>query len=322
MDVNEELDEQTADRLLAGELGPDEVAPGYRQVASLLSATRAEPSTAELAHQADTVQAMAAARRGGGEGSNPSPASWATRLARRRNVRLGAVAAATALSLTTGLAAAGVLPGPLQSVASDVLPFVGDSGSDSDGQGAAERPPGPPDPGPGAGPGADPAQGGGAVSGSPAPPPKVEGPGSPAASKTPPGQAKQAAKAVLRADATTSGGHLVVSFQETGAGSDAVTVTARADATATYGCVNPNGKNDRTRKEASVAGVSQAQSRFSAGNGDARGALTLTPPAPTGVSCPSGESPQLLRVLYSGIVVLDTTTGASTTINRTFPATP
>jgi len=321
MEVNEELDERAADRLLAGELAPDEVAAGYRQVATLLSAARAEPAAAELSRQADTVRAMAAARRGGGEDIGASAANWPMRLARRRSMRLGVLAAATTLSFT-GLAAAGLLPGPLQSIATRVVPSLGDSPPDSEGQGAPggsqEDPSNEPGPGPGS------AEGGEAVPTSPSRPAEARESGPQQAPQASPGQAKQAAKAILRAEATASGGRLVVSFQETGVGADAVTVTARADATATYGCVSQDskkdGKKENPSKEERVDGVSEAGSRFAALNGDSRGALTLTAPGPASVSCPSGEAPQLLRVLYSRVVVLDTTTGASTTINRTFPA--
>ncbi len=314
--MNEELDERAADRLLAGELAPDEVAAGYRQVATLLSAARAEPAAAELSRQADTVRAMAAARRGGGEDIGASAASWPMRLARRRSMRLGVLAAATTLSFTTGLAAAGLLPGPLQSIATRVVPSLGDSPSDSEGQGA----PGGSQEDPSNGPGPGSAEGGEAVPTSPSRPAEAKESGPQQAPQASPGQAKQAAKAILRAEATASGGRLVVSFQETGVGADAVTVTARADATATYGCVSQDSKKENPSKEGRVDGVSEAGSRFAALNGDSRGALTLTAPGPASVSCPSGEAPQLLRVLYSRVVVLDTTTGASTTINRTFPA--
>jgi hypothetical protein len=319
MEVNEELDERAADRLLAGELAPDEVAAGYRQVATLLSAARAEPAAAELSRQADTVRAMAAARRGGGEDIGASAASWPMRLARRRSMRLGVLAAATTLSFT-GLAAAGLLPGPLQSIATRVVPSLGDSPPDSEGQGA----PGGSQEDPSNGPGPGSEEGGEAVPTSPSRPAEAKESGPQQAPQASPGQAKQAAKAILRAEATASGGRLVVSFQETGVGADAVTVTARADATATYGCVSQDskkdGKKENPSKEGRVDGGSEAGSRFAALNGDSRGALTLTAPGPASVSCPSGEAPQLLRVLYSRVVVLDTTTGASTTINRTFPA--
>jgi len=320
MNANEDLDERAADRLLAGELAPDDVAAGYRQVVTVLAAARAEPSAAELARQADTVRAMASARRGGGKGVDPSTASWPVRLARRRNIRLGALAAATTLSVTTGLAAAGVLPKPLQSIASHVLPSVGSSPHDSEGRGAAPLSPEPPNPQTGFDP--DAAERSEAVPGTPSSPPGAKETGPQQAPEMSPGQARQDAKSNLRAEGTASGGQLVVSFQESGVGADAVTVTARADATATYGCVRRNDKKAKPSKEARTEGVSEAGSRFAAANGESGGALTLTPPAPVSVSCPSGEAPELLRVLYSRVVVLDTTTGALTTINQTFPAKP
>lgn len=317
MDVSEEFDEQAADRLLTGELSPDDVAPGYRRLADALSAARAGPSAAELSRRADTVRAMTAARRGTGEAIGSSEASWPRRMARRRNVRMGALAAAATLSLTTGLAAAGVLPGPLQSIASRVLPSAGDSSSDMPGKGGTVGPPEASGPQSGPGPGAGSPEGDEGFREGPTPPAGAKAPSPQSEAKTSPGQAKQAAKDILRADATAAGGRLVVSFEETGIGADAVTLTARADATATYGCVSQDGK-EKTRREARVSGLSEAGSRFGAVNGKAGGGLTLTAPGPAGVSCPSGATPQLIRVMYSRVVVLDTTTGASTTINRTF----
>lgn len=317
--MNEEFDETAADRLLAGELAPDEVADPYRRVATMLSAARAEPSAAELSRQSDTVRAMAAARRADGEGIDPSM-SVPVRLAQRRNVRMGVLAAAATLTLTTGLAAAGVLPGPLQSIADRALPSLGDSSPDPGGKGGPAGPAEPPSPQPGPGPG--PSEGPAAPGGGPATPAEGKGRGPQQSPQASPGQAKQAAKAILRAEATVTGPHLLVNFHEAAVGADAVTVTARADATATYGCVSQKGKSEKARREARVTGVSEAGGRFSAVNGASRGELRLTPPLPTSVSCPSGEAPELLRVQYSRVVVLDTTTGASTTINRTFPAGP
>jgi hypothetical protein len=317
MDVNEELDEQAADRLLAGELGPDEAVHGYGQVAALLAATRTEPSAAELARQAETVRAMVTARRAGGEGIGASAASGPTPLARRRSVRLGVVAAVTTLSLSTGLAAAGLLPGSLRSIASGALPSLTSSSPDSEGQGPGGEPPADPSspPAPGAPDGA------GAVPERSTRPPQAHAPGPQPAPQVPAGQAKQAAREVLRAEATTARGQLIVSFRETGVGADAVTVTARADANATYGCVAQRGNSERVRRDASVEGVSEAGSRFDATGGSAGGVLTLTAPSPVGVACRPGEVPQLLRVRYSRVVVLDVSTGASTTINRTFSTT-
>jgi hypothetical protein len=45
------LDQDTAERLLDGDLPPDQAPPGYAEVAALLAATVAAPSPAELAGQ-------------------------------------------------------------------------------------------------------------------------------------------------------------------------------------------------------------------------------------------------------------------------------
>ena len=321
MDVNRELDEGTADRLLAGALGPGQVEARHRRLVTLLAAARAEPSAAELARQAHTVREMVAARRGAGEETRPSPASWASPFTRRRNLRLGAVAVATSLSFSTGLAAARLLPDPLRSVASGALPSLAVSPQEAERHEPAGRSPEGPDEEPGP-PRAD---GGRGTSPPPSSPPGAQAPdtrasGARQAPNTPAGQAGQAGRAVLRAEAETSGGRLVVTFQEAGVGADAVTVAARADATATYGCFRRGGRNEKPRREGRVAGVSRAGSRFAAVDGRAGGTLVLTAPPPAGLSCPAGEAPQLVRVTYQSVVVVDSTTGASTTLNRTFSA--
>jgi hypothetical protein len=317
MDANEDFDEQAAERLLAGELGPGDVTAGYRPVATLLAATRAAPSAAEMAGQSETVQAMVAACRSGGAAasSNPSAAPAPTPLVRRRNLRRSVVVAAATLSFGTGLAAAGLLPGSLRSLVAGALPSLGSSSNDSGGHepGGGSPEDSTPVPRPG-GPTAEQA-----VPISPTNPAQVPGAAPQPVPKVPPGQSKQTARAILQADAAASRGQLMVTFQETGVGVDGVTITARADATATYGCVSGNRNNEKVHREASVEGVSEAGNRFVAVNGTARGTLTLGPPSPAGVTCPAGQATRLLRVRYSKVVLLDTTTGASTAINRTFP---
>ena len=49
------LDGDTAEQLLDGELSPDQTPPGYAEVAALLAATVAAPSSAELAGQVHTA---------------------------------------------------------------------------------------------------------------------------------------------------------------------------------------------------------------------------------------------------------------------------
>jgi hypothetical protein len=117
------LDEETVERLLAGDLPPSQVPPGYAQVAALLAATTAEPTPEELAGQAEVLAELRAVTR-------PRRAAAHTRRAARPPRRRWAGLAAAALvgALVTGgvaAAATGNLPGPVQNVARNIL---GDGG--------------------------------------------------------------------------------------------------------------------------------------------------------------------------------------------------
>jgi len=124
------LDEETVERLLAGDLPPSQAPPGYARVAALLAATTAEPTPEELAGQAAvlaelrtvtwTRRAGAHARRAGAH------ARRAARPPRRRWAGLAAAALVGAL-VTGGAAAAASehLPGPIGDVARSILGTVG-----------------------------------------------------------------------------------------------------------------------------------------------------------------------------------------------------
>lgn len=107
------LDEDLAERLLDGDLRPDQAPPGYAEVAALLAATVAAPSPAELAGQEAALaelRAVTRARRAIPRGSG--------RPGRRRRVGLVVAVAVGALS-TGGIAAAttGTLPDPIRDAA-------------------------------------------------------------------------------------------------------------------------------------------------------------------------------------------------------------
>jgi hypothetical protein len=117
------LEEVTAERLLAGDLPPDQAPPGYGEVAALLAATVAAPSPAELAGQAAVVaklQALTRARRAA------VICRQVGKRSRRRRVGLAVVVVVGALA-TSGAAAAatGRLPGPIQDAAQSILVTVG-----------------------------------------------------------------------------------------------------------------------------------------------------------------------------------------------------
>ena len=105
-----ELDDTTADRLL--DLVPDDVPPGYEPVASALQAT------ALMASQAPTQEAGTAV-------AAFLDAIPTRRTQRMKKWKIAAATLAGGLSLSTGLAAADVLPGAAQDAASEALAKVG-----------------------------------------------------------------------------------------------------------------------------------------------------------------------------------------------------
>jgi hypothetical protein len=144
------LEDETVERLLAGELSPDQAPPGYAEVAELLAAATAAPTHGELAGQAAALaelRAVTRARRA------PAHVRRAARPPRRRWAGLAAVALVGAL-VTGGaaVAATGQLQEPVRDLARSILDTVG--GADS----AAPTTPGPPASAPAtraAGPGGD-----------------------------------------------------------------------------------------------------------------------------------------------------------------------
>jgi hypothetical protein len=120
------LDPNTADRLLAGTVAPEDAPPGYVGVARLLEATWSEPTAEELAGEEEIVAMIAAVVR--------SPTSIASPSRRRRSrrrfmpalsrPRVAALVAA-GLACGAGLATAGTLPGVVQDLASAGLAKVG-----------------------------------------------------------------------------------------------------------------------------------------------------------------------------------------------------
>ena len=118
------LDDVTADRLLAGLIPPDDAPPGYAGVARLVIAAHRPPSAAELADMDPAVRAALWVLRETATESLPF-------VARARRARLLVRTKVTALVFagtlvgTSGMAAAGALPAPVQDVAARVLSTVG-----------------------------------------------------------------------------------------------------------------------------------------------------------------------------------------------------
>lgn len=119
-----ELDMDTADRLLAGRVAPEDAPPGYAEVARLLEAASAEPTADEPTHEAEVVVLLAAAVRSSSSTDSSSPRRSFMPFALSRP-RISAALVAAALACSAGFASAGALPGAAQDIASDMLAKVG-----------------------------------------------------------------------------------------------------------------------------------------------------------------------------------------------------
>ena len=110
------LDDQTADRLVAGRLDPADAPPGYAAVAKLVAAAAAPATTEELAGEPAAVDRFAAAARSG----FPTRAFLTRRAGvptRRFGVKAAVAVLAAVLSIGGVAAAAGVFPAPAQPAA-------------------------------------------------------------------------------------------------------------------------------------------------------------------------------------------------------------
>ena len=122
------------------------------------------------------------------------------------------------------------------------------------------------------------------------------------------------------ASAKVSGANLVVSFKESGLGNNQnITYVARADASATYVCVNNGQKNPEAKNKTTVNGPVSATGTFSSGkNGSISNSLTISPPGPGSFTCPSGQTRELAQVTYRNVSITDTTNGIREQIPGTF----
>ena len=119
------LDERTADRLLAGAVGPEDAPPGYAGVAGLLTqaATPALPGQ-HLAGEAATVAAMQSVTLGHLVPVS-DPEGKRNMISRLATVKAAAAAAVVVLGAGSAAAATGSLPGPVQNTTAHLLSDVG-----------------------------------------------------------------------------------------------------------------------------------------------------------------------------------------------------
>lgn len=119
------IDDETAERLLAGAVEPDDAPPGYAQVSGLIQAATAPATAEELVRRDADVSAVTTALV-----AAPAAASVAlegTRMISRRFglKALGIAIPALALTATGAAAATGNLPAPAQSAVHNALTQVG-----------------------------------------------------------------------------------------------------------------------------------------------------------------------------------------------------
>jgi Sigma-70 region 2 len=112
------LDEETAERLLAGDLHPADAPPGYGEIAAVLAAAKAAASPDELAGQAAAVTELKKVARA-------HPAATTRRTGRRRRIGLAVAVVVGALSTGGVAAATGHLPEPIREAARNILTTVG-----------------------------------------------------------------------------------------------------------------------------------------------------------------------------------------------------
>jgi hypothetical protein len=123
------LDTDTLDRMLAGGIHPDDVPPGYSEVARVLLAVAEATDNVELVHEtAHAALAMELLQqRSPVSASSNQRSSRRSRstTSRRHRGKIGGLVVIGALIGSTGLAAAGVLPDAAQDAFSKVLDKVG-----------------------------------------------------------------------------------------------------------------------------------------------------------------------------------------------------
>jgi hypothetical protein len=114
------LDDDTVERLLTGDLPPDQAPSGYAEVARLLAAAVAAPSPGELAGQAAALAELRAVTRARAAAGGRRAARVDTRRRRRTGLAVVVVAGALAAGGVAG-AATGHLPGQVREAARTIL---------------------------------------------------------------------------------------------------------------------------------------------------------------------------------------------------------
>jgi len=123
------------------------------------------------------------------------------------------------------------------------------------------------------------------------------------------------------ASGVNSDGTLNVCFKIAGLGANqSLTVSASADANATYACRNRGEQCPNAANKVSVSGTVTAQGTFTSGqNGQITACLTVDPP-PTTLTCPNGQRLVLVSVSYTNASVSAPGAGTAAVPPGTFAA--
>jgi hypothetical protein len=117
------LDDVTADRLLSGQIAPQDAPPGYQLIADAVQKAAGSSPATDAAREAATIAVVVDALR-----SNRHPRQPVRRksmLAQLLSAKIAAIAAATVLGATAAAAATNTLPGPAQRAISDAASHIG-----------------------------------------------------------------------------------------------------------------------------------------------------------------------------------------------------
>jgi hypothetical protein len=117
------LDDHTCDRLLDGNVAPEDAPPGFERLAHLVQAATGPAAPGDLAHEGPIVAAMTAAVR-----ATPAPAldpGKKSMLTKLLSAKVAAIAATMVIGATAAAAATNSLPDPAQSAVSNAASHVG-----------------------------------------------------------------------------------------------------------------------------------------------------------------------------------------------------
>ena len=118
-------------------------------------------------------------------------------------------------------------------------------------------------------------------------------------------------------------GKLSVNFKEAGLGDNQlINYEARANATATYACINGGGNHPQAANKVTVTKPVSVPASFRSGkNGSISQSIPLSPPDKGAFDCPNGQKLVLAYVLYLDVAIVDLTTPVFGNIPGTFERT-